>query len=197
MTAEELLAAVADRVERRGGDDPYAWVRTATDAHRHEHGCWAYPYADGTLLGAVGAAVGPTRVLELGTALGYTSCWWAAAGAQVDTVERDPVHVRLARANIERAGLSGSVTVHEGDFDAVVPALEGPFDLVFFDGYEPPAHLLGSLTEPLGPTGVLVTTNLDLGDGRTRSALGSAAGWTTRFVADLALSVRASAQARS
>lgn len=190
MTAEQLFAAVVDHVHRRDRDDPYAWVRDATDAHRHEHGCWAYPYDDGTMLGAVGAAAQPARVLELGTALGYTSCWWAACGAHVDTIERDPLHVQLARVNAQQAGVSASVSVHEGDFDSVLPTLDGPFDLAFFDGYEPPTNLLDQLTGSLEADGVVVTTNLDLGHGRTRSTLGSTVGWTTHFVADLAISVR-------
>ncbi|MGN6687564.1 MAG: O-methyltransferase [Actinomycetales bacterium] len=171
-------------------DDAFAWVRDATNAHRREHGCWAYPYDDGTVLGAVGAVAQPARVLELGTALGYTACWWAAGGAHVDTIERDRLHVQLARANADRAGLDASVTVHEGDFDEVLRTLNGPYDLIFFDGYEPPTDLLRRLTGLLGSDGVAVTTNLDLGGRRTRSALGSEAGWTTLFVADLALSMR-------
>lgn len=194
MRAELLSTAVEDRLRRRDRADPFAWVRDATDAHRNKHGCWAYPYEDGTVLGAVVAEVEPVRVLELGTALGYTSCWWSSAGAQVDTVERDPVHVRLARANIDRAGLTGTVNVHEGDFDVVVPTLDAVFDLVFFDGYEPPTNLLDRLTSSIAAGGVLVTTNLDLGRGRARSLLSSTPGWATHFVEDVALSVRTSAE---
>lgn len=192
MTADDCAAAVADHLHRRDRNDPFAWIRDATDAHRHQHGCWAYPYADGTLLGAVSGVTHPARVLELGTALAYTSCWWAASGARVDTVERDPLHVRLARANVKRAGLSRSVNVHEGDFDTVVPGLGGPYNLIFFDGYQPPTDLLDQLTGSLEAQGVVVTANLDLGHGRTRALLASAPGWSTQFVADLALSVRTS-----
>ncbi|MGN6606114.1 MAG: O-methyltransferase [Jatrophihabitans sp.] len=196
VVADALVLAVEDGLRRRDHRDPYLSVRAATDTHRHDHGCWAYPYQDGTVLGAVAAAAKPARVLELGTALGYTSCWWASRGAHVDTIERDPLHVQLARENIERAGLRASVTVHEGDFDMVVPSLTGPFDLIFFDGYEPPARLLEQVTGSLREHGVVVTTNLDLGERRARSRLGSADGWSTRFVADLALSVRAPAAGR-
>lgn len=191
MTAKDLFRAVVDRVHGRDRDDPYAWVREATDTHRRQHRCWAYPYADGTVLGAVGAAAEPARVLELGTALGYTSCWWATNGAHVDTIERDPVHVELARENAARAGLEALVSVHQGDFDTVLSALDGPFDLAFFDGYEPPADLLDQLAALLRTDGIVVTTNLDLGRGQTRSTLDSTPGWVTHFVADLALSVRA------
>ena len=106
--------------------DPFAKVRAATLAHRAKHGCGAWPYDNGPLLGVMAAAVEAKRILELGTALGYTSLSFAngASKAKVDTIERDPEHVRLARANIAAAGMDRRINVHEGDFAKVLPTLD-------------------------------------------------------------------------
>src|SRR5262249_58928190 len=94
--------------------DPFAGVRAATDAHRAGHaGCGAYPYRNGALLGALAAAANARRILELGTALGYTALWFAhgAPDAVVDTIERDIKHVKLARANVTAFNLDGHIVV--------------------------------------------------------------------------------------
>jgi predicted O-methyltransferase YrrM len=79
--------------------DRFAAILTQTNTHRARHGCGAYPYDDGSLLGVIAAAVKAKRILELGCALGYTANWMAfgAPEAIVDTVDMDPEHVRLAQ----------------------------------------------------------------------------------------------------
>ena len=47
-------------------DDPFRDIQAGTDAHRAAHACWAYPYDGGRKLGAVAAATGAQRLLELG-----------------------------------------------------------------------------------------------------------------------------------
>src|ERR1700728_2966625 len=100
---------------RRVPADPFAEVRKATDRHRAQHGCGAHPYDNGPLLSALAAAIQARRIVELGTALGYTALSFAygAGDSTVDTVERDPEHVRLARENIVAAALDHRITVHE------------------------------------------------------------------------------------
>lgn len=190
MTSAALFARIDEAVHQRNRIDPFAWIRDTTDEHRHRHRCWAYPYQDGSILGAIASVLTPSRVLELGTALGYTACWWANLGARVDTIERDPIHVQLARTHLERAQPTGVTTVHEGDFDAVLPTLSHTYDLAFFDGYEPPTGLLDALHQSLGTGAALITTNLDLGSRQFRSALSETSGWDTQFIEDLAISVR-------
>jgi predicted O-methyltransferase YrrM len=117
--------------------DPFAEVRKATDQHRARYRCHAYPYRHGPLLGTLAAAVQARRILELGTALGYTALSFAhgAASSMVDSIERDPQHVELARKNIAAAGLDHRIAVHEGDFAAVLPTLDPGYDVAFFDGH--------------------------------------------------------------
>jgi len=145
--------------------DPFAKIRTATNAHRTKHGCGAYPYSNGPLLAALAGAANARRILELGTALGYTALSFAygAPNSMVDTIERDPQHVRLARANIAGATLDHRITVHEGDFAAVLPTLDPGYDLAFFDGHTPVPALHIAVRKLLRTGGVLITANLNHG----------------------------------
>ena len=149
----------------KGPTDPFADVRKATDAHRARHRCHAYPYRRGPLLGTLAAAVQAQRILELGTALGYTSLCFAqgAASATIDTIERDPEHVELARKNIAAARLDHRITVHQGDFAAILPTLDPGYDMAFFDGHTPVPALHLTLGKLLRTGGLLITANLNHG----------------------------------
>jgi caffeoyl-CoA O-methyltransferase len=95
----------------------------------------------GKLLHVLALACGARHILEIGTLAGYSTIWLARAlpadSGSVVTLEANPTHARVARANLERAGVAERVEVRLG------PALEslaqfgeegrGPFDLVFID----------------------------------------------------------------
>ncbi len=170
----------------KGDIDRYAAVREATLAHRSRHGCGAWPYSNGPLLGVIAAAANAKRILELGTALGYTSLSFAhgAPQAKVDTVERDAEHVRLARANIAAAGVAARITVHEGDFAQVLPGLQERYDVAFFDGHTPIPALHGMLRKLLRDGGVLITANLNHGGtaNAVRDALFDGSAWRTALL---------------
>lgn len=165
-------------------NDPWRAVQARTNQHRAEHGCWAYPHADGRFLGVLAAATRATRILELGTALGYTALWLAhgAPAAHVDTLERDPQHVTLARAAIEQAGYDARIQVHQGDFATLLPRLQPGYDLAFFDGYAPTLADLAALRWLLRPGGLLVSANQELAGPETadyRAQLQDASQWMT------------------
>ncbi|HEY3739084.1 MAG TPA: O-methyltransferase [Bryobacteraceae bacterium] len=80
------------------------------------------------------------RILEIGTLGAYSSIWMARAlpkDGRLISLEFEPKHAEVARANIERAGLSGVIEVRVGPALESLPILEkegaGPFDLVFID----------------------------------------------------------------
>jgi predicted O-methyltransferase YrrM len=150
---------------KRPTADPFAQVRKATDQHRARHGCGAHPYENGPLLSALAAAIQARRILELGTALGYSALAFAygARESVVDTVERDPQHVALARENITAAAFDHRITVHEGEFDTVLPMLDPGYDLAFFDGNTPVPALHAALRKLLRTGGTLITANLNHG----------------------------------
>jgi predicted O-methyltransferase YrrM len=168
--------------------DPFAGIRAGTLAHLRKHGCGCYPFFDGSLLGVVAGAARAQRIIELGTALGYTACWFAhgAPDAHIDTIDFDPEHVRLARANIEAAGFAKRVTLHEGAFDDVLTKLKSGYDVGFFDGFDPTLRNLKELRTLLRPGGVLITTNLNFGSEARgyRERLSDAKQWCTTFAAE-------------
>jgi predicted O-methyltransferase YrrM len=145
--------------------DPFAAVRDATNAHRAQHGCGTYPYANGPLLSALAAAANARRILELGTAIGYTALSFArgAPDAVIDTIERDPEHVHLARENVASHDLTGHIVVHEGDFESVMKRLDAGYDVAFFDGFTPTPPLLKQMRALLRAGGLLISANLNHG----------------------------------
>ncbi|HEX3938631.1 MAG TPA: class I SAM-dependent methyltransferase [Xanthobacteraceae bacterium] len=169
-----------------GAPDLFAKIRTATNTHRGKHGCNAYPYDNGPLLGALAGVANARRILELGTALGYTALSFAAGArdATVDTVERDPEHVVLARENIAAAGMDHRITVHEGDFAAVLPTLDPGYDVAFFDGGTPVSALHKTLRGLLRTGGTLITANLNHGGtaDAVRKALFEGKSWRSALI---------------
>lgn len=91
----------------------------------------------GKFLSLLAAAVQAQRILEIGTLGGFSTIWLArGAGPQgrVVTLEYEPRHAEVARANLERAGVADRVEVIVGAALDTLPTLSGgPFDLVFID----------------------------------------------------------------
>lgn len=78
----------------------------------------------------------PVRILEIGTAIGYSAiCFAKSAGSStsVITVEKDGHLAMRARANIRKFGYGEQITVIHGDACEQLPELDGVFDLVFID----------------------------------------------------------------
>jgi caffeoyl-CoA O-methyltransferase len=85
------------------------------------------------------------KILEIGTLAGYSTIWMARAlpeDGKLISLEYDPHHARVAKNNIERAGLSNVVDVRIGKAIDLLPQLqannEGPFDMIFIDADKPP-----------------------------------------------------------
>lgn len=83
---------------------------------------------------------GARRILEIGTLGGYSTIWLARAlpaGGTLVTMEIDPKHAEVAKANVERAGVGDKVEVIVGNARDLLPDLErrnlAPFDLTFID----------------------------------------------------------------
>ncbi|AHM56518.1 putative O-methyltransferase YrrM [Peptoclostridium acidaminophilum DSM 3953] len=78
----------------------------------------------------------PRRILEVGTAIGYSAILMATAsgeGCSVTTIERNPGMAEQARENIEKAGLQGSIRVIEEDATDALKMVDGEYDLIFMD----------------------------------------------------------------
>ena len=118
----------------------------------------------GALLRVLASAVGATRILEIGTAIGYSGIWLAGAlpphGILI-TMEMNLDRAQVARDNFRRAGLADKASVVVGDAQRMLAKVAGPFDLIFLDSskelYNP---LLERLVALLRPGGLLVTDNV-------------------------------------
>ncbi len=120
--------------------------------------------ATGALLHALARTMRARQILEIGTAIGYSTLWLATAlpaDGMLLTMERDESRAARAREHAAAAGLAERVTVMVGDAARYLHKVAGPFDLVFQDGdkaqYEP---MLDRLVALLRPGGALVTDNV-------------------------------------
>ena len=96
--------------------------------------------SQGKLLSLLARAIGARHILEIGTLAGYSTIWLARSipdGGRVVTLEVNPEHAALARANIARADLTDRVDVRVGPALETLPRLAGesppPFDFAFID----------------------------------------------------------------
>jgi len=100
--------------------------------------------AQGKMLNLFARMAGARRILEVGTLGGYSTIWLARAlpeGGRLVTLELEPHHADVARANIAAAGFADKVDIRTGpatdSLDAMAAAGEGPFDLIFIDADKP------------------------------------------------------------
>ena len=100
----------------------------------------------------------PARVLEVGTAVGFSALLmseYLPEGAHITTIEKYEKRIPIARQNFRRAGKEEQITLIEGDAMEVLRSLDGPFDFVFMDaakGQYP--HYLPEVLRLLTPGGV-------------------------------------------
>lgn len=96
--------------------------------------------SQGKLLWLLARLARARTILELGTLGGYSTIWLARAlpdDGHLITLEADPRHAEVARANLARAGLADRVEVRQGAALDTLPQLDaegrGPFDVAFLD----------------------------------------------------------------
>jgi predicted O-methyltransferase YrrM len=144
----------------RGGDAVLAGIARGNESR-------GLPLVDaevGALLRVLATAIDARRILEIGTAVGYSGIWLAGAlppDGMLITLEMDEARASEARENFARAGLSDRTSVVVGDAKLKIAKVSGPFDLIFQDGdkrlYTP---MLDRLVGLLRPRGLLVTDNV-------------------------------------
>ena len=109
---------------------------------------------------------GIKKILEVGTAIGYSALRMArtAPGITVDTVEINPEAAAYARRVFERAGVSGRVTLSEGDAADILPKLrtEGrEYDMIFVDAAKAQyGSFFESCRDMLRTGGLLISDNI-------------------------------------
>ena len=143
--------------------DPHPQLAVIDREGRAEGLPLVYPDT-GALLHTLARACGARRILEIGTAIGYSTLWMASAlpadGALV-TMEYDAARASRARDHFAAAGVADRVSVIVGDATRFLHKVAGPFDFIFQDSdkqlYEP---MLDRLIELLRPGGLLVADNI-------------------------------------
>ena len=106
----------------------------------------------------------PARILEVGTAVGFSAILMAEydpVPCQITTIENYEKRIPIARENFKRAGKEAQIALLEGDAAEVLKTLEGPFDFIFMDATKGHyIHFLPEILRLLAKDGVLVSDNV-------------------------------------
>ena len=92
--------------------------------------------AVGTLLETLARSINAERVFELGSAIGYSTAFFARAvgrGGQVTYTDGDPKKAERAKGYLERLGFMDRVQIRVGDAAESLDATTGYYDLIFID----------------------------------------------------------------
>lgn len=125
--------------------------------------------AQGKMLHLFARMAGARRILEIGTLGGYSTIWLARAlpeGGRLVTLELEPHHADVARANLDQAGVNALVDVRVGPALSTLAAMradsEAPFDLVFIDADKEngAAYVAAALAGLTRPGSVIIVDNV-------------------------------------
>ena len=106
----------------------------------------------------------PKRILEIGTAVGYSAICFSeflAEDGTIDTIEREHDRVLEAKENIKRAEVEDKINILEGDAVEILPTLSSMYDMVFIDaskGKYP--FFLKEALRMLAPKGIIFADNV-------------------------------------
>jgi predicted O-methyltransferase YrrM len=132
----ELWAAVDDYVERTAVVADRGLADALAASSRAGLPSIQVSAAQGKLLYLLARLAGGRSLLEIGTLGGYSAIWLARAlapGGRLTTLELEEAHAEVARANLDRTGLSDRVTIIVGPARETLASLAGPFDMTFID----------------------------------------------------------------
>ena len=106
----------------------------------------------------------PARILEVGTAVGFSAILMAEydpVPCQITTIENYEKRIPIARENFKRAGKEAQIALLEGDAAEVLKTLEGTYDFIFMDAAKGQyIHFLPEILRLLAKDGVLVSDNV-------------------------------------
>lgn len=106
----------------------------------------------------------PKRILEVGTAVGFSTLLMREYGPQdleITTIENYEKRIPIAKENFLRAGRNSQITLLEGDAGQILKELEPAYDMIFMDAAKGQyIHWLEDVIRLLGPEGVLLSDNV-------------------------------------
>jgi caffeoyl-CoA O-methyltransferase len=130
LVSPELDAYIRELIPTR---DP---VIAEMEAYAAEHDVPIVGPAVATLLEVLARSIGAARVFELGSAIGYSTAFFARAvgkGGQVFYTDGSEENARRAKGYLERLGFEDRVTVKVGDAVTSLDATTGYYDVIFID----------------------------------------------------------------
>ena len=106
----------------------------------------------------------PKLILEIGTAIGYSTLWMAEytdSDTEIVTIERDEDRFEKARKNIKEFGYNNKVKFKFGDAVEIVPYLRRKFDFIFIDAAKGQyLNLFKMAEEKIKDNGIIVCDNV-------------------------------------
>lgn len=106
----------------------------------------------------------PLRILELGTAIGYSAIIMhdaARTNPHITTIERSEEMINYAKENIKSFGLEDKIVIEEGDCLEILEKLQEPYDLIFMDaGKGHYNHFLPHCLRLLKDDGIIIADNV-------------------------------------
>ncbi len=106
----------------------------------------------------------PTHILEIGTAVGFSSSLmslYLEEGGTITTIDRFEVMIKQAKDNIKRMGLCDTITLLEGDANDILPTLDQKYDVIFMDaGKGQYIHFLPHCLRLLNVGGILIADDV-------------------------------------
>ncbi|MCR5515017.1 MAG: O-methyltransferase [Lachnospira sp.] len=118
----------------------------------------------GNLLKVLLSLKQPLRILEVGTAVGYSSILMSEnmpENCHITTIENYEKRIPIAKENFKRAGKEDKITLIEGDATLVLKELEGSYDFIFMDAAKGQyINFLDDILRLLSPGGLLISDNI-------------------------------------
>ena len=106
----------------------------------------------------------PKRILEVGTAVGYSALYMkehVSADTELITIENYPPRIEEASSNFEKWDKTHKITLIPGDAAEVLKELEEPFDFIFMDAAKGQyIHFLPDIIRLLNQGGILLSDNV-------------------------------------
>ena len=106
----------------------------------------------------------PARILEVGTAVGFSAILMAEYNpvkCEIVTIENYEKRIPIARENFKRTGKEEQITLLEGDAAEVLKEIKEPFDFIFMDAAKGQyIHFMPEVLRLLKKDGILVSDNV-------------------------------------
>ena len=139
-------------------------VLTEMEGYASEHNIPIVGPAVARVLQQLALTINARTVFELGSAIGYSTIWWAQAvgeSGRVIYTDGDPKNAEHARHYFDRAGVSNQITLHTGDALEVLSEQKQEFDIIFNDvDKEDYPRVLRLVSPRLRKGGLFITDNV-------------------------------------